>query len=77
MVPCLHNINLISPNHKMEILQAQSKIISWSVAAFREHILVAEQPRRNNKLKDKGSLNEGIYNWLRKMPWARSLCCGY
>ncbi|XP_049844846.1 E3 ubiquitin-protein ligase HERC2 [Schistocerca gregaria] len=69
----LHNIQLISPHQKMEILQAQSKITSWAVAALREHVLLAEQPRRTNKFKDKGTLNEGLSNWLRKVPWARFL----
>jgi len=60
----------VNPYQKVEVLLAQAKITSWAVAALREHVL-AEQPRKAHKLKGKGSLNQGTYSWLRKLPWAR------
>ncbi|XP_068082847.1 E3 ubiquitin-protein ligase HERC2 [Anabrus simplex] len=70
---CLDNIQLVNPHQKVEVVLAQAKITAWAVAALRENILLAEQPRRPNKLKGKGSLNQGTYSWLRKLPWARYL----
>jgi E3 ubiquitin-protein ligase HERC2 len=68
---CLDNIQSVNPYQKVEVLLAQAKITSWAVTALREHVLLAEQPRKTHKLKGKGSLNQGTYSWLRKLPWAR------
>jgi E3 ubiquitin-protein ligase HERC2 len=68
---CLDNIQSVNPYQKVEVLLAQAKITSWALAALREHVLLAEQPRKAHKLKGKGSLNQGTYSWLRKLPWAR------
>jgi len=68
---CLDNVQSVNPYQKVEVLLAQAKITSWAVAALREHVLLAEQPKKTHKLKGKGSLNHGTYSWLRKLPWAR------
>ncbi|XP_023713900.1 E3 ubiquitin-protein ligase HERC2 [Cryptotermes secundus] len=70
---CLDNIQSVNPYQKVEVLLSQAKITSWAVASLREHVLMAEQPRKTLKLKGKGSLNQGTYSWLRKLPWARFL----
>jgi hypothetical protein len=68
---CIDNIQSVNPYQKGEVLLSQAKITSWAVASLREHVLMAEQPRKTHKLKGKGSLNQGTYSWLRKLPWAR------
>jgi E3 ubiquitin-protein ligase HERC2 len=68
---CLDSIQSVNPYQKVEVLLSQAKITSWAVASLREHVLMAEQPRKTHKLKVKGSLNQGTYSWLRKLPWAR------
>ncbi|XP_063244096.1 E3 ubiquitin-protein ligase HERC2 isoform X2 [Bacillus rossius redtenbacheri] len=72
-VYCLNNIQLVNPYQKVEVLLAQTKITSWAVEALREHVQMANYPKKVHKLKGKGSLNQGTYSWLRKIPWARFL----
>nr|CAD7579642.1 unnamed protein product [Timema californicum] len=73
-VYCLNNVQLANPYQKVEVLLAQSRVTSWAVDALREHVLLARHhPTHSHKLRGKGSLNQGTYSWLRKIPWARFL----
>nr|CAD7427832.1 unnamed protein product [Timema monikensis] len=73
-VYCLNNVQLANPYQKVEVLLAQSRVTSWAVDALREHVLLAHHhPAHSHKLRGKGSLNQGTYSWLRKIPWARFL----
>lgn len=65
-------VDAITPQQKIDLLIAHSRVTEWVMISFREHVLLAEPTVvPSSKTKGKSTLNRGTYSWLRKLPWAR------